>query len=685
MKKVFQLLLPLLFLGSLSNTAVAQFCAIQPTATNTCSGLNNGSINLEILGGSNDYTFLWSNGANTQNIAGLPAGTYCVTVTHTLSGCSATACATVGSILTTTYYRDQDNDGFGNPAVTQQACSQPNGYVTNSADCNDNNAAIKPGATEVCDAIDNDCDGQTDEGLLSVYYQDFDGDGFGNPAISLQLCFQANGYVANNADCDDNDPIEKPGQVWYADFDNDGYGHTFSGSIIQCLRPFGYKVATELTATTGDCNDFNAVIRPGATEICDGVDNDCDGAIDEGVATIWYRDMDNDGFGNPANTTFSCSQPDGYVANNTDCNDNNATVNPSATEICDGVDNDCDGQMDELAPTANFTWNLLTGTNVQFTNMSTNAQQFAWSFGDGSTSHTVPNPIHTYTAPGNYWVSLTVINCATGCPPSIFTALVIVPGCQLPVAGFSFSEPGTATVNFVDQSTGNPTTWLWNFGDGTTSNLQNPGNHTFPGPGNYTVTLTVTNACGISTTSNVIVVDEPPCIPPVVLIESPDVTIGYGDATTLTVLLAGGNTGHTIIWTPQINYPGYPDGGLEDWTSFGYKIRGAYMNPGVYNFQYVIDLQSDCPVVGSVQVTVLSNTTGTNEQGLSKSIIAYPNPTADLLYLSNTESNAVVEIFNSLGQMVQKSIYLDGVDLENLASGHYFLRVGEEVIYFVKK
>jgi regulation of enolase protein 1 (concanavalin A-like superfamily) len=88
------------------------------------------------------------------------------------------------------------------------------------------------------------------------------------------------GYVTNNTDCDDNDPLEKPGQVWYADLDNDGYSS--GATLTQCLRPAGYKVPAELTATTGDCNDNNAAIRPGATEICDGIDNNCNGSTDEG-------------------------------------------------------------------------------------------------------------------------------------------------------------------------------------------------------------------------------------------------------------------------------------------------------------------------------------------------------------------------------------------------------------------
>ena len=145
--------------------------------------------------------------------------------------CGITKTITVSNATLNTYFADADNDGFGNSAVSLQACSAPSGYVSNSNDCNDNEAAINPGATEVCDGLDNDCNGIPDDGLATqTYYQDADNDGFGNPAVSQINCRQPEGYVSDNT----------------------------------------------------DCNDANAAIKPGATEVCgNGVDDNCNGQVDE--------------------------------------------------------------------------------------------------------------------------------------------------------------------------------------------------------------------------------------------------------------------------------------------------------------------------------------------------------------------------------------------------------------------
>jgi len=307
----------------------------------------------------------------------------------------------------TTYYQDLDGDGFGNPAATQMACSQPTGYVANDADCDDADALEKPGqvwykdadgddysdgttltqclrptnyfaeneliatsgdcndavatispaALETCDGIDNNCDGMTDEGALTTYYQDLDGDGFGDPVATQMACSQPTGYVANDADCDDADALEKPGQVWYVDADNDGYSTGIY--LIQCLRPAGFKVAAELTAHIGDCNDSpstGGMTNPAASETCDGMDNNCNGQTDEGVKTEYFADADGDGFGDPNNMITECGQPTGYVANSDDCDDTDDEVNPAQEEVCDDKDNDCNGVVDDIGGSTAGSW-----------------------------------------------------------------------------------------------------------------------------------------------------------------------------------------------------------------------------------------------------------------------------------------------------------------------------------------
>lgn len=270
---------------------------------------------------------------------------------------------------TTVFYRDADSDGYGSASVTTQACSAPAGYVSNNLDCNDFNASVRPGGTEICNGTDDDCDGQIDENAIgtTTYYRDADNDGYGSPAVTANACSQPAGYRVIGGDCDDSNPNVHPGAsevcngndddcdgtiddnatgstTYYRDVDADGYG-TLSITVNACSAPSGY------VSTGGDCDDTDASVHPGATELCNGNDDDCDGTVDEDAVagTTFYQDADSDGFGSSSSTVLACSAPSGYVSTGGDCDDTDSDVNPGASERCNGVDDDCDGTIDEDA------------------------------------------------------------------------------------------------------------------------------------------------------------------------------------------------------------------------------------------------------------------------------------------------------------------------------------------------
>ena len=240
------------------------------------------------------------------------------------------------------------------------------GTAFGGTDCNDRDAAIYAGATELCDGIDNNCDDLVDMGDVAngtTFYTDADGDGEGDASAPVELCALEAGFADNSDDCDDdnaaihtgatescnniddncNGTVDEgeSGEAWYRDADEDGFGDPLD-TLTACTAPDGY------VADDGDCNDADDTIHPDAAEVCDEVDNNCNDAIDdgEGEGDTFYVDADGDGYGNTDDAIIACTQPPDTVEDNRDCNDDNATVYPGATEICDGEDNDCDSVVD---------------------------------------------------------------------------------------------------------------------------------------------------------------------------------------------------------------------------------------------------------------------------------------------------------------------------------------------------
>ncbi len=247
-------------------------------------------------------------------------------------------------------------------------------------DCDDADPTANPGATEVCDGVDNNCDGFIDEGLTNPFWGDSDGDGYGDEGDEIDACAAPEGYVGNADDCDDSQPASNPGAAeicdgfdndcdelvddldddldlataerWFYDLDGDGFGDKDN-----------YIVACDPTADTvyddDDCDDDDAAVNPDAVEVCNGIDDDCDMTADEADAAdaaTWYADADSDGFGDLSTTTIACDQPVGYTDDTTDCDDGDATQHPGADEVCNGEDDDCEGDIDEADAIDAATW-----------------------------------------------------------------------------------------------------------------------------------------------------------------------------------------------------------------------------------------------------------------------------------------------------------------------------------------
>ncbi|MGB4929978.1 MAG: MopE-related protein, partial [Chitinophagales bacterium] len=255
-------------------------------------------------------------------------------------------------------------------------CEAPGApYVLITGDCNDADASINPGATEICNGLDDDCVGGFDDGLTFLdYYADVDGDGYGQGAAFGFCEVPGAPYVLITGDCDDADATVYPGVIdlcngidndcdgnidddalfttYYLDNDGDNYGDQLFAGTTFCYVP-----AAPYVLDNTDCNDADASINPGASEICNAIDEDCDGIADDGLTfTTYYKDNDGDGYGDGTyGTATTCDgAPATYVADNTDCEDFNDAINPAAIEVCNFIDDNCSGISDEGLPILTF-------------------------------------------------------------------------------------------------------------------------------------------------------------------------------------------------------------------------------------------------------------------------------------------------------------------------------------------
>lgn len=275
--------------GSLTGTAISHLTA----------AVNGTDVDIYVTDGTNMYKIVDSAGpaANITNSGSALSAVAAWSKTAFTNTAFRGVAFAPTSAPVCTFYQDSDNDGFGNLSVSQTGlCSAPPvGYVTVSGDCNDAVATAYPGATEnACNSIDDNCDTVVDEGFVA---------GCNDPLA----CNYVPGSTCNTT-CDYTP------QTWYEDGDGDGYGNS-AVSTVACSGPVGYVL------NSTDCNDLNMAIHPGITEsagagnICDNLDNNCNGLTDEG-AVAGCNDPNAINYSGLASCPDGCVYPAGFIPGN---------------------------------------------------------------------------------------------------------------------------------------------------------------------------------------------------------------------------------------------------------------------------------------------------------------------------------------------------------------------------------
>lgn len=352
--------------------------------------------------------------------------------------------------LQSEFYEDADSDGYGNPQVFIRSAAATTGYVANNKDCNDNpvagGALIHPGAPELENGLDDDCDGLTDE--PSVFYIDIDLDGFGTLQSNIVAIEVPPGFSADSTDCND-DPL-------------------LGG----------------------------ATVYPGAPELLNEIDDNCNGLTDESFV---YQDADHDGYGNPL--VFSNAEDSlmGYVADNTDCNDSfqagGAAIHPNATDICNGIDDDCNGQIDDnkivatISPAVSVA--VCNSTDVVFTANSGSGINYQW-LKNGSAINGATGSSYTTTKHGDYQVMETnSFNCLSTSPKTTLSTLNKPAATITPLSSLDICVTGSVK---LQANSGSDLSYQWKKGSTPISGATKK-NYTATATGTYKVIVTKSNGC----------------------------------------------------------------------------------------------------------------------------------------------------------------------------------------------
>lgn len=291
-----------------------------------------------------------------QQPYGVDGPTLQMCVTDVLSTCECTPAFVTQNATTSCYQENEHGRCYGESACVEEG---PLGSCT----------ALVP-SVEICNGHDDDCDGEVDEEAEGcvMYYEDMDGDGWGF-GYGQCVCEQPDvGWVTQGGDCNEFVASINPGiEEGCNGMDDDCDGFTDEEDSIFCINQYpdgdgdGYGVDTETSCQCaglpgwapeiGDCDDVIAEVNPGALESCNAVDDDCDGAVDEVDADgciPYFLDQDDDGYGLSEIVKCLCEPTGDYVGGIPgDCDDLTEAVHPGLAELCNGVDDNCDGETDE--------------------------------------------------------------------------------------------------------------------------------------------------------------------------------------------------------------------------------------------------------------------------------------------------------------------------------------------------